>query len=204
MLLNRPMPAPPAAEDAPFWSRDWRPRSELTDAIVPLLYYFFASAACYDSAWGMLLTAEWGVRAGTVPADMYHRFIRHLEPDPENEATKNNTMWVFRFFEPRAAHIGLPTRGLFSTEHAGLNLGFAQSPAWDPFYFVDRTVSVIRRCRTAIASRYVLPPFVTRRRCSVYSWLRSRSYTSTMESLPQPSSSPSSFSCAPECAPMGP
>ena len=56
---------------------------------------------------------------------------------------KANTLWVWRFFEPRAVHDGLPTRGLFCLRGCGmpaLHVGMAQSASWDPFYFVDRTV----------------------------------------------------------------
>ena len=140
MLTTKPLLHELPPEGEPFTLQDWRPRSHKVDTVVLLLYYFFASAACYDAAWGMLLTAEWGVRAGTVPADIYSRFIRHLEPDEKEEATRPNTMWAFRCFEPRAAHAGLRYSGCFSTSAPAMHIGFTQQPSWDPFYFVDRTV----------------------------------------------------------------
>ena len=45
-----------------YWLLHWRPESEVVDACVQILYVFFAFAACYDSTWGMMLCAEWGVR----------------------------------------------------------------------------------------------------------------------------------------------
>jgi len=144
--MTKPLPPPLLPPEAPFYSRDWRPRSELLDTVVPLLYYFLSAAACADSAWGMLMCAEWGVRGGTMPADLYEKFVRQLRPDPNDAEMSDNTMWVWRCFEPRAVHEGLRFRGLFCMRHcgfAGLNLGFAQSPSWDPFYFVDRTVMTL-------------------------------------------------------------
>ena len=154
MLITRPIPAEVLAhtrgDDVRLTAahlRDWRPKSEVLDALVPLLYYFFAAAACCDSAWGMLICAEWGVRGASMPADLYERFVRHLRPDPHDPEKSANTMWAFRFFEPRAVHAGLPTAGVFCTDPSGcglfsraLHVGFARSPSWDPFYFVDRTV----------------------------------------------------------------
>jgi len=142
MLVTKPLPPGPIDPNAPFLSKDWRFPSERLDAIMPLLYYFFAAAACCDSAWGMLICAEWGVRGGVVPADMYEKFIRNLRPDPKDPDTKANTMWAWRCFEPRAVHDGLPTCGVFCPTNwkPDWHLGWAQTPSWDPFYFVDRTV----------------------------------------------------------------
>ena len=146
MLVTKPIPATlPSVPGEPFSPaaiKDWRFRSEWVDAIMPLLYYFFAAAACCDSAWGMLICAEWGVRGGVVPADLYEKFVRHLRPDPGDPSTRSNTMWVWRCFEPRAVHDGLPHCGLFCPTSCApaLHIGVAQSPSWDPFYFVDRTV----------------------------------------------------------------
>lgn len=133
LLMTKPLPPPLLPPEAPFYSRDWRPRSELLDTVVPLLYYFLSAAACADSAWGMLMCAEWGVRGGTMPADLYEKFVRQLRPDPNDAEMSDNTMWVWRCFEPRAVHEGLRFRGLFCLRHCGfpgLNLGFAQSPSW--------------------------------------------------------------------------
>ena len=146
MLITRPLPAELPPEDAPFTLKDWRPHSDTLDTLVPLLYYFFAAAACCDSAWGMLICAEWGVRGSTMPANLYEQFVRNLSPDSDDPEMAANSMWAFRFFEPRAVHAGLPTFGLFCKESCcrlfsrALHIGVARSPSWDPFYFVDRTV----------------------------------------------------------------
>jgi hypothetical protein len=123
----------------------YRPPSELFDSAVQLLYVVCCCFACYDSTWGMMLCAEWGVRSGVVPAVLYERFMKHL--DPSGPLAAEHNQWTFRFFETRAVHKPLPARGCFCTTGASLGdrtgLGLTQSPAWDPFYLVDRTVQML-------------------------------------------------------------
>ena len=118
----------------------YRPSSEWLDSFVQLLYVVFVCWACYDATWGMLLCAEWGVRSGVVPASLYERFMAKLDPNGPRGSTLSQ--WSWRFFENRAVHHPLPVRGCFTNDASGdrTGIGMAQSPAWDPFYLVDRTV----------------------------------------------------------------
>lgn len=90
----------------------WRPESEVLDTVVSLLYYIFSLMACIDSAWGMLLCCEWGVRSMAIPANLYEEFASYLEPKDENL----NSMWVLRILEPRLPHFGQPHKGFFTDE----------------------------------------------------------------------------------------
>jgi hypothetical protein len=56
----------------------WRPQSDDVDAIVLLLYYVFALMVCYDSTWGTLMSAEWGVRAPAIPRHNFKKFLKSL------------------------------------------------------------------------------------------------------------------------------
>ena len=53
----------------------YRPNHETVDAVIQLLYVVFACAACYDSTWGAILCAEWGVRRP--PVRMPAPALRH-------------------------------------------------------------------------------------------------------------------------------
>ena len=57
-----------------------RPDVRVLELAITLLFYFFAGAAATDSAWGMCICAEWGVRSVAVPANLYERFISKLQP----------------------------------------------------------------------------------------------------------------------------
>ena len=115
----------------------YRPPSPVLDLVAVSGFYFFASVCAMDSAWGMLLCAEWGVRSVAVPATLYEQFLSYLHPDPTRAETRRNSMWIFRLIEPRAVHPGLPKFGCFwGTD----GIGVVRSPSWDPFYFVDRAV----------------------------------------------------------------
>ncbi|KAL1499418.1 hypothetical protein AB1Y20_011623 [Prymnesium parvum] len=118
-----------------------RPRIEWLDVSVLTLFYWFGAISALDSAWGMLLCAEWGVRAVAVPAGLFEEFIANLSPfDEEAESlVAPQAMWSFRFLEPRAVHPGLPRKGLFTKED-DIGVGFIRSASWDPFYFIDRSV----------------------------------------------------------------
>ena len=65
----------------------YRPGSDVLDAVVQMLYLFFVLAAAVDSTWGMVLCAEWGVRASAVPARRFESFLHLLAParsEPQN------------------------------------------------------------------------------------------------------------------------
>ena len=122
-----------------------RPKNDIVDTIVPVAFYFFSALSAMDSAWGMILCAEWGVRTMAVPACYFENFISHLHPGTKkaqaNKAELENTMWILRCFEPRAVHPGLNKVGcFFNSKKAANGIGFAQNAAWDPFYFIDRSV----------------------------------------------------------------
>ena len=123
-----------------------RPTSDTFDAIVQIAYVFFAAAACYDSTWGMMMCAEWGVRSGVVPPSLYERFVKMLDPSDEGPDARGVnrgrlTSWFCRCFETRAVHKEVPTIGCFCQgEEDRTGFGLSKAPAWDPFYLVDRTV----------------------------------------------------------------
>ena len=67
------------------------PDSDVLDAIVQMIYLLFVLAAAVDSTWGMVLCAEWGVRAPAVPRTApAHYLERRLEvpDDPERRARR--------------------------------------------------------------------------------------------------------------------
>ncbi|KAL1522653.1 hypothetical protein AB1Y20_017631 [Prymnesium parvum] len=136
LLVQQPAD-PPESLSLSFF----RPQNEAVDVCVIIFFYLFATQSAMDSAWGMLLCAEWGVRAVAVPADLFEEFIASLSPVDEDSDTTDlaHTHWSFRFLEPRAVHPGLPRKGLFTKED-GIGIGFIRSAAWDPFYFIDRSV----------------------------------------------------------------
>ena len=136
--------AVPRLEDPGDW-RFWRVDSTAVDTTVNCFFYLFCSFAAMDSAWGMLLCAEWGVRAVAVPPRLFEQFVANLSPVKDG----NNAMWVFRCFEPRAVHAGLPRRGIFSSH--GNGVGFVRSASWDPFYFIDRSVQSLFVCTICLA-----------------------------------------------------
>ena len=148
----------------------FRPESDVLDALIQLLYVFFAACACFDSTWGMMLCAEWGVRGPVVPPKLYERFIELIDPakavhkegelkgqplNPKDSITAGGSAegstvsdrpklssWFLRCMEPRAVHVGLKRIGCFWKDGGGdeTGIGWAEAPAWDPFYLVDRTV----------------------------------------------------------------
>jgi len=140
VLLMQNQAVEPRTSDK-WWQQGYRIDSEVLDAVISLTFSSCALLACVDSAWGMLLCCEWGVRSMAVPATLYETFARELDPSGRPEHA-GNAMWVLRIFEPRLPHFGQPRKGLFTDEPAGQGIGFTQNAAWDPFYFIDRTVQM--------------------------------------------------------------
>jgi len=102
----------------------WRPQSPLADAMIQLLYVFFVLAAAYDSTWGTLLCAEWGVRAPVVPARVYEHFLSRVTM---LESGKSG----------RDARYGFLVRTLTCGRWHGC---VGEFNGWDPYYMIDRTV----------------------------------------------------------------
>ena len=120
-LLSTPNPVAHATNVSTFDEYlHWRPDSAALDAIVQLLYAFFALAACYDSTWGTLLCAAWAVRAPCVPATVFERFLFRLT----------------NLRKYRSEHCGVQVKTLLLSRRRF----FGTVNAWDPFYFVDRNV----------------------------------------------------------------
>ena len=141
MLVECPEPrdqSTDASRSPTFRVIHYRPVSEGLDAIIQLMYVFFAASSCYDSTWGMMLCAEWGVRAPVVPPALYERFMALLDPHGAKNASLS--AWFCRCFETRAVHKPMKSYGLFFDDGGQrTGVGVSEAPAWDPFYLVDRT-----------------------------------------------------------------
>lgn len=96
----------------------YRPDNEAVDAVVQLLYIFFTAAALVDTAYGMILCAEWGVRGSVVPSKDFTTFVKQLDVNKPN----------------RAARI-LLCGGAYNNECCP---GFKRRPSWDPYYYMYR------------------------------------------------------------------
>lgn len=111
----------------------WRPASESFDAVVQFVYVVCVCWACYDSTWGMMLCAEWGVRSGAVPPALYERFIHHLDPSLPGRTelySQRRTQWNWRLCEPRAAHQPNRVFGCICSCFGGrTGIGLSESPA---------------------------------------------------------------------------
>ena len=88
MLVETPEPrVNPPDKPWAYMLIHFRPQSDVADAVMQLLYVFFAACACYDSTWGMMLCAEWGVRAPAVPPALYERFMSLIDPNGPNKSS---------------------------------------------------------------------------------------------------------------------
>ena len=136
----------------------WRPRSAEMDSIVEMLYTFFVGLACYDSTWGMLLCAEWGVRSGGPPAKVYSHFIGNLHTSvPDKKHPGRRKTCILRCCETyrlRHSVIGSSSHG--GHKHSTIGrlqsmwsnrcrcaTGISEQPSWDPFYLIERTVQAL-------------------------------------------------------------
>jgi len=99
--------------------------SDTLDSVVEMLYVVFASAACFYSAWGLMLSVEWSLRVGSVPAVGISKFLEHLNKE---EVRK---VYVFNPY-----HWGWDKK--YKLPHSGTMV--AQGPAWDPFFFFPHTI----------------------------------------------------------------
>ena len=98
------------------------PSKEL-DAVLELLYYVFASSACYYSAWGLMLSVEWSLRVGSVPHECFDEFMIRLE---QAKPTTTCNPW----------HWGWDKK--FPFPHSGTC--WSKAPAYDPFFFFPHTI----------------------------------------------------------------
>jgi len=109
----------------------FRPDSKAVDAVVQLIYVFFAGAACYDSTWGTLLSAEWGVRAPIVPATKFEVFLsRLMDLNKFGSLEKGATFNRFAFGKNFLERL----------------VGYHSYSGWDPYYSIDRNVLSLFLC----------------------------------------------------------
>jgi hypothetical protein len=117
----------------------WRPQSDDADAVVLLLYYVFALMVCYDSTWGTLMSAEWGVRAPAIPQRLFKQFLEN-QSKPSLDlwgSTSHAKTWGFHCLDNRMKYGGT------KSEWAGCGTGVYEYESTDGFFTLGRTVQAL-------------------------------------------------------------